>query len=52
MRGKLPHVRVTDDFVMEENDYNFDDMIFAPVPAGGGVDNSHSACGLVLYQKF
>ncbi|MBK36973.1 MAG: phytanoyl-CoA dioxygenase [Gemmatimonadetes bacterium] len=36
-RGPLPHVRVTDDFVVDENAYSFDEMILAPIPAGGGL---------------
>ena len=35
--GPLPHVKVTDDFVVEEGHYNFDDMELVPVPAGGGL---------------
>ena len=35
--GPLPHERVTDDFIVEEGQYSFDDMILAPVPAGGGL---------------
>jgi ectoine hydroxylase-related dioxygenase (phytanoyl-CoA dioxygenase family) len=35
--GSLPHERVTDDFIVEEDQYSFDDMILAPVPAGGGL---------------
>ncbi len=36
-RGPLPHVRVTDDFVVDEDHYSFDDMVLAPVQAGGGL---------------
>jgi phytanoyl-CoA hydroxylase len=35
--GALPHERVTDDFVVEEGHYNLDDIILAPIPAGGGL---------------
>jgi phytanoyl-CoA hydroxylase len=35
--GPLPHERVTDDFVVEEGQYNFEDMTLASVPAGGGL---------------
>lgn len=36
-RGALPHVRVTDDFVVDEAHYSFDDMVLAPIRAGGGL---------------
>ncbi|MCZ6635962.1 MAG: phytanoyl-CoA dioxygenase family protein [bacterium] len=36
-RGPLPHVRVTDDFVVDESSYSFDDMVLSPVSAGGGL---------------
>ncbi len=36
-RGPLPHVHVTDDYVVEESHYNPDEMILAPVRAGGGL---------------
>ncbi len=35
--GPLPHVNVTDDFVVDEGHYDFDDMVLVPVPAGGGL---------------
>lgn len=36
-KGPLPHVRVTDDFVVDEAQYRWDDMVLAPVSAGGGL---------------
>lgn len=36
-KGPLPHVRVTDDFVVDEGCYNFEDLVLAPVRAGGGL---------------
>ena len=36
-RGPLPHVSVTDDFVVEEGHFDFEEMAMAPVAAGGGV---------------
>jgi phytanoyl-CoA hydroxylase len=33
----VPHVHVTDDYVVDESYYNMDDMILAPVRAGGGL---------------
>ena len=36
-RGPLSHVRVTDDFVVEEDEYDFDDMVLAPIFAGSGL---------------
>ena len=30
-------MRVTDDFVVDEAHYSWDDMVLAPVPAGGGL---------------
>ncbi|NKB69549.1 MAG: phytanoyl-CoA dioxygenase family protein [Candidatus Latescibacteria bacterium] len=36
-RGPLPHVRVTDDFVVEEGQYEMGQMVLAPVRAGGGL---------------
>jgi len=36
-KGALPHVSVTDDFVVEDGQFDFDDMVMAPVQAGGGV---------------
>ena len=36
-RGPLPHVRVPDDYVVEEECYSLDDMVMAPVRAGGGL---------------
>lgn len=35
--GALPHVHVTDDFVVDEAYYDRKDMILAPVRAGGGL---------------
>lgn len=35
--GPLPHVRVPDDYVIEESCYRFEDMVLAPVRAGGGL---------------
>jgi phytanoyl-CoA hydroxylase len=35
--GAVPHVHVTDDYVVDESYYNMDDMILAPVRAGGGL---------------
>ena len=37
LRGPLPHRPVTDDFVIEEGHYDMNDLILAPVPAGGGL---------------
>lgn len=36
-QGALPHVPVTDDFVIEESHYNFDDLILCPMKAGSGL---------------
>ena len=36
-KGALPHVRVADDFVVDEEAYSFGDMILASIPAGGGL---------------
>lgn len=36
-KGPLPHMRVPDDYVMEESCYHFDDMVLVPVRAGGGL---------------
>jgi phytanoyl-CoA hydroxylase len=38
-QGALPHKRITDDYVIEEQAYESkkDEMTMAPVPAGGGV---------------
>jgi ectoine hydroxylase-related dioxygenase (phytanoyl-CoA dioxygenase family) len=36
-KGPLPHVSVTDDFVIEEEYYDMKDMVMAPVRAGGGL---------------
>ena len=36
-RGPLPHVSVTDDYVVEDGQFDFDDMVMAPVRSGGGV---------------
>ena len=36
-KGPLPHVSVTDDFVVEDGHFDFDDVAMAPVRAGGGV---------------
>ncbi|MCX5662791.1 MAG: phytanoyl-CoA dioxygenase family protein [Planctomycetota bacterium] len=36
-KGALPHKHVTDDFVIEESAYRFDDMVLAPLKAGGGL---------------
>ncbi|MBT4100508.1 MAG: phytanoyl-CoA dioxygenase family protein [Gemmatimonadetes bacterium] len=37
MAGPLPHVRVTDDFVVDESAYEPDTAVMAPVRAGGGM---------------
>lgn len=36
-KGPLPHVRVTDDFVIDAGHYRWEEMVLAPVPAGGGL---------------
>lgn len=36
-RGPLPHIRVTDDFVIDEAHYDPSEMVLAPVRAGGGL---------------
>ena len=36
-KGPLPHVKVTDDYVVEGGHFDFADMVMAPVRAGGGV---------------
>ena len=36
-KGALPHVSVTDDYVVEDGHFDFEDMVLAPVRAGGGV---------------
>ncbi len=36
-KGALPHVKVTDDFVIDEAHYDPDDMIEVPMKAGGGL---------------
>lgn len=36
-RGALPHIRVPDDFVMEESCYDESEAVSAPVKAGGGL---------------
>lgn len=36
-RGALPHVPVTDDYVIEEKDCNPDDLILCPMTAGSGL---------------
>lgn len=36
-KGPMPHVRVTDDFVVDEGCYDFEDMVLSPVRAGGGL---------------
>ncbi len=36
-KGPQPHVRITNDFVIREDCYNFEEMVLAPVRAGGGV---------------
>lgn len=36
-KGRLPHVRVPDDYVIEESCYSFDEVVLAPVRAGGGL---------------
>lgn len=36
-KGPLPHVSVTDDYVVEDGHFDFADMVLAPVRAGGGV---------------
>jgi ectoine hydroxylase-related dioxygenase (phytanoyl-CoA dioxygenase family) len=35
--GALPHKHVTDDYVIDENYYSMDDLVLAPVKAGGGL---------------
>jgi ectoine hydroxylase-related dioxygenase (phytanoyl-CoA dioxygenase family) len=35
--GALPHTHVTDDFVVEEGAYSLDEIVMAPVEAGGGL---------------
>ena len=35
--GAMPHVRVTDDYVVDEAHYDMNEMILAPVRAGGGL---------------
>lgn len=37
MTGALPHVRVTDDFVVDESAYDPTTAVTAPVRAGGGM---------------
>lgn len=37
LKGALPHVHVTDDFVIEEKHYKKEEMLLAPVKAGGGL---------------
>ena len=36
-KGPLPHVQVTDDFVIDDKYYDFNQMVMAPVRAGGGL---------------
>ena len=36
-RGALPHMHVTDDYVVEDDRYSMDDLVLAPVKAGGGL---------------
>ncbi len=36
-KGPQPHVGITNDFVIREDCYDFDEMVLAPVRAGGGV---------------
>ncbi len=36
-RGALPHMHVTDDYVVEDDRYSMDDLVLAPVMAGGGL---------------
>ncbi|MDA0321711.1 MAG: phytanoyl-CoA dioxygenase family protein [Verrucomicrobia bacterium] len=36
-KGELPHVHVTDDFVVQEDCYDTDEMVLAPLRAGGGL---------------
>lgn len=36
-RGPLPHKHVTDDFVIDEKDYDPREMVLAPLKAGGGL---------------
>ena len=36
-RGALPHKHVTDDYVVEDERYSMDDLVLAPVKAGGGL---------------
>ena len=35
--GPLPHVNVTDDFVVEDGHHNLDDIVMVSLPAGGGL---------------
>ena len=35
--GAQPHTHVTDDYVIEEDRYSMDDLVLAPVKAGGGL---------------
>ena len=36
-RGAQPHTHVTDDYVIEKDRYSMDDLVLAPVKAGGGL---------------
>jgi ectoine hydroxylase-related dioxygenase (phytanoyl-CoA dioxygenase family) len=36
-KGHLPHKDVQDDFVVDESEYNMDDAVLAPMPAGSGL---------------
>jgi ectoine hydroxylase-related dioxygenase (phytanoyl-CoA dioxygenase family) len=36
-QGALPHVHVTDDFVVDQAHYNPDDMLLVPMKAGSGL---------------
>jgi len=36
-RGPLPHVHVTDDYVVDPSYYNPDEMVLTPIRAGGGL---------------
>ena len=36
-KGPLPHVRVTDDYVVDPDHYDMNDTVLAPVKAGGGL---------------
>jgi phytanoyl-CoA hydroxylase len=35
--GELPHINITDDFVVDKDQYNMDDVVFKPMKAGSGL---------------